>query len=273
MPTATRTVNDLVLDVLSDAVITGTKLVITNADGTPRQLDRAEYVAVDKVLKALGGKWNRSAKGHLWPVGTDVAAVIEPVLLTGTVTDQRKQFDVFYTPPEIAAQVIDAAGIGPDMNVLEPSAGDGALALAARAAGAYVVAVELRDIPWPGLTHVGAHPHHKLYRDDRLQLWTGMDFLTWGTDGQGHYNRVVMNPPFSNQQDMAHVRHAAQFVRPGGRLVAIMSPAFTFRTGRTATDFRAWLDAHSHTIVDLPDGSFKAAGTAVRTVMVTIDFP
>ncbi len=31
-----------------------------------------------------------------------------------------------------------------------------------------------------------------------------------------------MNPPFSRQQDIRHVMHAAKFLKPGGRLVAVM---------------------------------------------------
>ena len=31
-----------------------------------RQLERADYEAVNKVLSALGGKWNRKAKGHVF---------------------------------------------------------------------------------------------------------------------------------------------------------------------------------------------------------------
>ena len=49
-------------------------------DGTlfrlpPGQLDRKVYEQVDKVLRALGGKWNRSARGHLFALDAQAALV------------------------------------------------------------------------------------------------------------------------------------------------------------------------------------------------------
>lgn len=267
MPTATRTVPDTIIDVLNRSTTDGNRLDL------PGTLDRKEYDAIKKVINALGGKWNRSAGTHLWPEGTDVAAVIEPVLLTGKVTDERKQFDAFYTPAPIAEQVIDAAKIAAGHVALEPSAGDGALALPAARAGAEVVAYELRDLTWPGLTPETIDDtltfHEGDVGDGHVVLRTGIDFLT--VTGDRIYDRVIMNPPFSNQQDMAHVRHAARFVIPGGRLVAIMSPSFMFRTTRVADDFRTWLVEQPHTTEALPDGAFKVSGTGVHTILLTVD--
>jgi hypothetical protein len=284
MPSATRSVPDTILDVLARSTTVDNRLDL------PGQLDPAEYRIIKKVINDLGGTWNRKAGTHLWPAGAETSDVIEPVLLTGLVTDERKQFDAFYTPPDIAGQVIAAADIGPGSLILEPSAGTGALALLAaealHAAGpsgtppGAVDAYELRDLTWPGLTDFGTHPligcpgepRHWVNADDTLDLFTGIDFLAVDpTVRTARYSRVVMNPPFSHQQDMRHVLHAARFVAPGGRLVAIMSPAFQFRTTPTAREFRAWLDEHPHTNEALPDGAFKTAGTGVRTNLLTVD--
>jgi predicted RNA methylase len=271
LSTATRPVPDIVIDVLNRSTTVDNRLDL------PEQLDRKEYDAIKKVINAVGGKWNRSAGTHLWPAGVDVATVIEPVLLTGKVTDERKLYDAFYTPADIAKQVIDAAEIWPGQLVLEPSAGMGALALPAAHAGAEVVAYELRPLTWVehGLSplkindDVTAEAGHIGGGDGHITLHTGVDFLT--VDRDPVYDRVVMNPPFSNQADMRHVRHAARFVTPGGRLVAIMSPSFMFRTTKVASDFRDWLDEHPHDITALPDGAFKPAGTGVRTDLLTVD--
>lgn len=85
------------------------------------------------------------------------------------------------------------------------------------------------------------------------------------------YDRVVMNSPFANGADVAHVTHAFSFLRPGGRLVAIMSAAVKFRSDRKTKAFRELVEAHGGEIEDLPEGSFRASGTDVRTVLVTID--
>lgn len=266
MSTAMKTVPDLVLDTLAGSDVDGNTLSI------PAQLDPKAYAAVKKVINTLGGKWVRARNTHVWPDGVDVADLLDPVLLTGTVVDERKQFDAFYTPPDVAEQVIDVAKIEPGMSVLEPSAGNGALALPAARAGGDITAYELRDLSWV---------EHGLNRDDEprydwgpygdtwIAFWPGVDFLT--VTGDRIYDRVIMNPPFSNQQDMRHVRHAADFVAPGGRLVAIMSPSFMFRTTKVASEFRDWLDEHPHDITALPDGSFNVSGTGVRTDLLTVD--
>lgn len=277
---ATRAVSAEILDVLARSTIADNRLVLT------QQLDRDAYLAVDKIIKAVGGKWSRSAKAHVFP--GDAAAALEPVLLTGTVTDIRKQYDAFYTPLAVAEQVIDYVDKPPygyagsndgfrtslaGCMVLEPSAGDGALARAIAARGARVDAYELRDITWPDLTPAGSATidgQPAAYAAcGELRLFTGVDFLN--VIPSREYDRVVMNPPFSNQQDMIHVRHAANFVVPGGRLVAVMSPAFMFRTTRVAVEFREWLDDQDRHITHLPDGAFKVSGTGVRTVILTVD--
>ena len=42
------------------------------------------------------------------------------------------------------------------------------------------------------------------------------------------YDRIIMNPPFSNRQDAEHVRHAYELLRPNGRIVAIMGEGVFF---------------------------------------------
>ena len=79
-----------------------------------------------------------------------------------------------------------------------------------------------------------------------------------------------MNPPFENGQDIDHVRHAFGMLRPGGILVAIMSPGPFFRSDRKAAAFREWFDAMGGERRDLPAGAFRESGTGVATVLVTV---
>jgi 16S rRNA G1207 methylase RsmC len=62
-----------------------------------------------------------------------------------------------------------------------------------------------------------------------------------------------MNPPFSNGQDIDHVRHAFDLLADGGRLIAIMSEGTFYRSDKKAVNFRAWLDEHSGTSERLPE--------------------
>ena len=61
-----------------------------------------------------------------------------------------------------------------------------------------------------------------------------MDFMKMGGDG---FDRVIMNPPFENGQDIDHVRHAYECLAPGGRLVAIMCEGSFYRKDKKSTEF------------------------------------
>jgi hypothetical protein len=82
-----------------------------------------------------------------------------------------------------------------------------------------------------------------------------------------------MNPPFSKRADIKHVMHAFKFLKPGGRLVAIMSAGVSFRDDKLGTAFRSIVIGNGGTIEPNPEGSFKASGTSVSTVMVTMNAP
>jgi 16S rRNA G1207 methylase RsmC len=94
------------------------------------------------------------------------------------------------------------------------------------------------------------------------------DFL--GIQPDASYDRVVMNPPFAGQDDIRHVMHAFSFLKPNGRLVAIMSAGVLFRANKLTTAFRDLVADNSGAIEPLPDGSFRSSGTAVNTCIVTL---
>jgi predicted RNA methylase len=242
-----------VLEVLDQAETDGPRLTLT---GT---LDRKLYLDTAKVLEAAGGKWSRRERAHLFD--GDAADAIEPVILTGEITSTRQQFGYFPTPAPIVEQLLTLARIEPGMRMLEPSAGRGAIALAAAHAGALVDCVEIQE---QHAAEISA-AHHL----DVTVLVA--DFLT--TRPQPVYDRVVMNPPFARQADIAHVSHAWEALRPGGLLVAVMSAGVTFRQSQAAVAFRARLEVLGGWLVPLPDGSFKGSGTGVNTVIAVLPKP
>lgn len=216
-------------------------------------LDRRAYAKVAKVIELVGGRWDRKAGAHLFD---DVTAqdALEQVLLTGQVVDERQELGAFYTPPHVAAQVIAAADLKPGLTVLEPSAGRGALAAPAHLMGCCVDCVEID----PKSVHLLCSiPFRRVVPGDFLAMRPKLA-----------YDRVVMNPPFARQQDVAHVRHAARFLKPGGRLVAITSAGVLFRTDRRTEQLKRLVAAGHGTAAALPDDSFKSAGTLVRTALV-----
>lgn len=89
------------------------------------------------------------------------------------------------------------------------------------------------------------------------------------------YDRIIMNPPFSNRRDAEHVRHAYSLLKPGGRIVAIMGEGVFFGQDKKAQDFRDWLESVGGTSEKLPEGSFMdpslPVNTSVNARMVVID--
>lgn len=183
------------------------------------------------------------------------------VALKRKLVGNRNAFiDFFPTPESHAADLVALAGIEPGMTVLEPSAGHGMLAEAARAAGAKVDAVEL------------AGDLREILQAKGFGL-VGSDFMD--TTPAQSYDAVVMNPPFSNDMDIDHVRHAYDHLKPGGRLVAIVSATAGDRQNNKNKAFREWFDGLGGSEQAMPDGAFKASlnPTDVRTKIFVIDKP
>lgn len=142
------------------------------------------------------------------------------------------------------------ADIQAGMRVLEPSAGTGAL-LRAMPLNTTRIAIEivqeLTDLcrPLATVVHCG-------------------DFLSFdpATAEVDRFDRVVMNPPFANGADIKHILLAAKFLRSGGVLVAICA------NGPRQTEA---LKPLVSTWTELPDDTFAAQGTKVRTVLLTIN--
>ena len=213
----------------------------------PGTLDRKLYESVNKVLTSLGGKWNTKAKAHVF--SEQCEPLIEGAIETGSYV-RPGDMGWFPTPTEIAESVVDLANIEPGMDVLEPSVGEGALANLARDEGAIVTAYEI-------------DAERAYYAGELLGVEVGVcDFLT--VTPEPKFDRIVMNPPFAQRADVKHVLHAIKFLKPGGRLVSIMSAGILFRTDALTVSLRDQL-AHCEA---LPDDSFKASGTSVRTAVV-----
>lgn len=164
----------------------------------------------------------------------------------------------FQTPADLAARMVDEADVGEGHTVLEPSAGAGRIADAAKEAGATVTCCEVNRTLQEILLRKG---HTMLGHDDFMQV-----------PRTNSFDAVIMNPPFEKGADVQHVRHAWGHVKPGGRIVAIMGEGVFFRNDSASTDFRAWLDEVGYS-EPLPAGTFKESGTGVNTRLVVIDKP
>ena len=163
----------------------------------------------------------------------------------------------FPTPRAIVEQMLELAEIEDSMTVLEPNGGKGNIAdlIRERHPQAKLSVIEinsrLRDI-------LIAKGHNVV----------GWNFL----EHQGSYDRVLMNPPFEEHQDIHHIKFAHSLLNPGGKVVAIMSESPFFRMDKESVAFRDWLESVGGTNEKLPNGSFldseRSTGVATRLVVI-----
>lgn len=240
-----------VIDTLRAAATDGPRLVL------PAGLDKKLYGRVNKIVELAGGKWSRRDQAHVFEGSAENA--IAPILEAGTVRHVQQEFGQFYSPPAVADAVIAAADLEEGLVVLEPSAGRGALAARAYFADCEVDCIEIDPRSAQILCSM---PYRKVVEGDFLEQ------EPWPV-----YDRVVMNPPFAKGADIRHVMHAAKFLKPGGRLVAVMGGGVADRQDKAAHGFRTFVEARGGSIAPLPLASFAEAGTKVNAFLVVFDAP
>jgi hypothetical protein len=157
----------------------------------------------DRIMASIGG----TKVGELrWAFDYDPTDVAAEIVASGCVPDQ-KAHQFYPTPERLARIAVDLADIGEDDACLEPSAGMGGLA----------------DLmPKERTACVEISPLHCKVLESKGHNVTQGDFLTAADAGSLEFDRIIMNPPFSEGRWQAHLEHAASLVKPGGKLVAIL---------------------------------------------------
>lgn len=213
------------------------------------KLDRQVYLRVNKALEALGGKWNRKLGGHIFKI--DPRPLVEGLMEDGSLTVECNGF--FETPPEIVWRMIEL--VAPTGRILEPSAGLGAIADNLPVPEGQIFCIEKNEYRAQALCEKGYTVHCG-------------DFLAYSATEE--FDRVFMNPPFENSQDIDHVQHAYSCLNANGIMISVMSEGPFFRDDRKATDFRKWLKSVDGTSYKLPPRSFHESGTDIHTRLVVI---
>lgn len=159
--------------------------------------------------------------------------------------------DIQFTPPELAKELVALAGVRKDSRVLEPEAGIGNIADAAKEVTDHVDCIERMT----DFCEILKLKKHNVIGNDLLTAETAPI-----------YDAVVMNPPFS--EECEHIKRAFDFLRPGGSLVAVCSSSIQWKSTRKYEQFRDWLSEHTHSIVEC---GAKFEMTGVHTVVLVVD--
>jgi len=260
------------LAILSGCKVEQLKLSTSLVKIVSGQLERKLYTDVNKVLEEIGGKWSRSAKGHVFETSVDVTRErLDGVILSGEIAPLKKN-GCFWTPPALAATVAALARLRQGQRILEPNGGSGALVDAILdTLGTPHISTTIRVLEIN--ESLAVQLRDKYIVDQPTVIVDQTDFLTWTCEAPEYlYDRIVMNPPFENRADAKHVLHAWSLLKPGGWLVAIMSAGAGFRREDEYQQIRLLISRYG-SIEKLPEGSFKESGTGVNTVLVILDKP
>jgi hypothetical protein len=174
-----------------------------------------------RIIESIGGA---QVSSGVFEFDYDPTQVLGDIIKTGCVPDQ-KAHQFYPTPERLAVMAVDLADIKPEQSCLEPSAGTGAIA---------------RFLPKDTTTCVEVSSMHATVLRAQGFQTEQADFLAWAAlPGQRNFDRIVMNPPFSEGRWRSHVEAAAGLVRSGGRLVAIL-PASAKNSGILSSWGTAW---------------------------------
>lgn len=211
--------------ILRGASIEGNILRVT------QKLEPKVYAAVKKVVENAGGKWTRSVQGHVF-AGTGLRD-FRKSLESGVSVDKISERQAFYTPAHIARYLaqITLSGARRGSTLLEPSIGDGGLVHAAIAQDPSLIVTGVESDPDTVCALRNTGVNWQLLCIDFLQMTPRPDL---------QFDYILMNPPFGKDQDLKHVMHAWEFLAPGGRMGAIVWPAFLESQYGVKKTFNRW---------------------------------
>ncbi len=217
--------------------------------------------AIDELLWSLHG--NPNHKTELLALGNRGVGEPTPadLLEEKRLSIALKSYDDYFSTSMgwLQNKMIEAADIQRGDIILEPSAGTGHLAQAIQA-----------EYPENELRVIEIVPDFRAILEMLGFNLVGHDFLEYGEQ----VDVVIANPPFGKMQDIDHVYHAWKCLKPGGRLVSIMSPSPFFNTQNKAETFRKWFKENGGHKEDLKQ-AFKESerSTGVNVVMITMQKP
>jgi len=160
-----------------------------------------------RVLSYIGGvKAKNDRGGNYFQFDYYPRAVLSEIICSGCIPDQ-KAYQFYPTPESVARVAVEMAAIGPDDLCLEPSAGQGGLA-------DFMPKERTRCVEISKLhCDILAAKGHDVEQ---------ADFLGWAGATRDRFNRIVLNPPYSDGRWQAHLDAAAGLLVSDGRLVAIL---------------------------------------------------
>ena len=155
------------------------------------------------VMERLGAV---STEKNVWEFGYLILPIIKELSRTGRLPEQ-KSHQFYPTEDKMAQDAVEWADIGDNDVCCEPSAGRGGIA---------------DKMPKERTTCIEISALHCAVLRAKGYDVICADFIWYSGTVTNRYDRIVMNPPFSDGRAVEHVQHAAKMLAVNGKLVAIM---------------------------------------------------
>lgn len=243
-------------DILKGCTVYGN--VVKLPDG---QLDRKLYQEVSKALELIGGKW-KGGKIMGFIFQSDPTELLQTLQNGETIkkVDLKKEYQFFATPALLADVLVKKAEIRNFHDILEPSAGQGAIINAIHRVlpNKLVFCCELMELNRQILHQMGLNVD-----------CMAADFLTLTPPFK--FDRIISNPPFQKNFDIDHIYKMYDCLKYEGRIVTISSKHWDISSNKKETDFKNWLNKVGAEIEEIPSGSFKESGTNVGGFIIVIN--
>lgn len=200
-------------------------------------IDKHVRAETTRVLEALGAivrptDWNQQIQFDYNP-----REVLAEIVRSGCIPD-KVSHQYYPTPEPLARRAVALADVQLGHQVLEPSAGQGAIA---------------QFLPRDQLTCIELSALHVTVLRSKGFAVEQADFLEWARQAP-RFDRIVMNPPFSQARAQAHLEAAAGLLAPGGQLVAILPASMRGRVVLSGMEL-GWSE--------VIDGAFADASVSV----------
>ena len=242
----------------------------TNLDNPKyyRQLSNAEKTALKPYMMEIGGHWSEASQSFVF------MHEISPDLVTQAIDKQnsgiktsdehkyKEEWQSYFTPQKLAAEMHELANITTNDIVLDPSAGVGNLVDGLKVPKKNIFLVEPNPEFCEELRKKGYQNVINSTFEEAIEMGLLPPSIT----------KIIMNPPFTKQIDLVHVSLAHDIISEGGTIVSVVGNNSLFEKSPKSKILKAFEDicvnAEESKVIPLPEGTFEESGTICDTNLV-----
>ncbi|PLI49382.1 DNA modification methylase [Klebsiella pneumoniae] len=171
-------------------------------------LQKAQIEDLERTLRFIGGVKERGS----WLFPYEPTATFDSIVSMGLIPEV-KSHQFYPTPASIAQYVAQILKCTPTDRVLEPSAGRGDLLAFLNATPENVTCVEISPLFCDILSAKGYDVHNK-------------DFVDWSKQLPYDYDKIAINPPYSEGRAKEHTLTALNHLSEDGMMAAVLPAGY-----------------------------------------------